>query len=127
MAKALICRSPRRNSTFTGKDRLPGATPGLSPTDGSNTSTLTSAISHVPTFALPVATIAASSPVSAFAIAPTIALSFENELFKQFMKAYLETQVPGQITLEIDPEPRKQPLKAWFLDLYYGNLHMDYY
>ena len=41
------------------------------------------------------------------------------------MKAYLKAQVPGRI--EVDPEPRKQSLKAQFPDLYYGNLHIDCY
>ena len=41
------------------------------------------------------------------------------------MKAYLEIQVPGQT--EVDPEPRKQPLRARFPDFYYSNLYMDCY
>ena len=57
--------------------------------------------------------------------ASAIALFSNNKLFKQFMKAHLEVQVPGQIN--VDSEPHKQPLKARFLDFYYGNLYMDYY
>ena len=41
------------------------------------------------------------------------------------MKAYLEAQVPGQT--KVDLEPCKQPLRAQFSDLYYGNLYMDCY
>ena len=41
------------------------------------------------------------------------------------MKAYLEAQVLGQT--EFESKTCKQPFKAPFPDLYYGNLHMDYY
>ena len=63
------------------------------------------------------------APTPAPIISSTITLFSNNKLFKQFMKAYLESQVPGQTKL--DPEPCKQPFKAWFPDLYYGNLYMD--
>ena len=43
------------------------------------------------------------------------------------MKAYLEAQMPVKIAPKIDPEPPKQLLKAQFIDVYYGNLHMDCY
>ena len=46
-----------------------------------------------------------------------------NELFKQFMKAYLEAQTPAPV----QAEPQEQLLKACFPDFYYGNLHMDCY
>ena len=64
-------------------------------------------------------------PTSTLATALAVALLSHNELFKQFMKAYLENQVTGQT--EIDIEPRKQLFKARFPNLYYGNLHMDCY
>ena len=59
------------------------------------------------------------TPVLAQAPAP----ASTNELFKQFIKAYLEAQTP---TL-VPAEPQKQPLKARFPNLYYGNSHMDCY
>ena len=61
------------------------------------------------------------APISA----PAIILSLDNKLFKQFMKGYLEAQVPGQI--KVNSEPCNQSLKARFPDLYYSNLQMDYY
>ena len=39
------------------------------------------------------------------------------------MKAYLEAQTPAPVPAE----PREQPLKARFPDLYYGNSHRDCY
>lgn len=55
------------------------------------------------------------------------ALSFApasiDELFKQFMKSYLEAQTP---TL-VQAKPPKQLLKAHFPNIYYKNLYMDCY
>ena len=47
------------------------------------------------------------SPTLAIAIAPTATLSSDNKLFEQFMKAYLNAQVLGQIAPEVDLEPCK--------------------
>ena len=55
--------------------------------------------------------------------APIPAPASTNELFEQFMKAYLEAKTPAPV----QAEPREQPLKARFPDLYYGNSHMDCY
>ena len=55
--------------------------------------------------------------------APVPAPAATDELFKQFMKAYLEAKTPAPVLAE----PQGQPLKARFPDLYYGNSHMDYY
>ena len=55
--------------------------------------------------------------------APGLASTSTNELFKQFMKAYLEAQTPIPIQIEL----REQPLKACFPDLYHGNSHMNCY
>ena len=107
MAGPRACRSLRRNSSPTGKDELAGA----APTEGGGTPTPTLVESRAPTLA----------PVTAPAIAP----SSDNKLFKQFMKVYLEAQMPGQT--EVDLESCKQPFKARFPDLYYGNLYMDCY
>ena len=101
MAGPRVGRSPCQNFCPTGEDELAGA----ALTEGSGTCTPTPVVSHAPTPAL--------------ATAPTVASSLDNELLKQFMKAYLKAQMPGQT--EIDPEPCKQPLKAQFPDLYYGN------
>ena len=107
MAGPRARRSHRRNLPSAGKDELAGAVP----TEGSGIPTPTPVVSRAPT--------------PAPATAPAVAPSLDNKLFKQFMKGYLEVQVPSQT--EIDPEPREQPLKARFPDLYYGNLHMDCY
>ena len=106
MAGSCTRRSPRRNSPPTGEDELAGA-----PTDGSGTPapTPTAAISHALT---PAPAPTASAPASM------------NKLFKQFMKTYLEAQTQ---TAQGQAEPREQPLKARFPDLYWGNSHMDCY
>ena len=114
MAGPRARRSPRQNLPPIGKDELAGATPTRgsgAPTRGSGAPTPTSVVFRAPT----------PAPATALAVAP----SLDNELFKQFMKAYLEAQVPGQT--KIDPKPCDQSFKAQFLDLYYGNLHMDCY
>ena len=93
-------RSPRRNLPLGGEDELVGGPPGA-PTKGSHTST------HFP----------------AVSWASTLAPPSTNELFKQFMKAYLESnQGPSQPL-----EERKRPLKTKVPDVYYGKLHMDCY
>ena len=75
--------------------------PPRAPTKGSNTST------HSPTISW----------------APTPAPPSTNELFKRFMKAYLESnQGPSQ-----PPEECKQPFKAKLSDVYYSKSHMDCY
>ena len=99
--------SPRRNPPPAGKDKLAGA----ASTKGSGTLTPTPVVSRALT--------------PAPATSPAVAPSSDNKLFQQFMKAYLEAQVPGRT--EVDPKPCKQPLKARLPDLYYGNSHMDYY
>ena len=107
MVRSPVCRSPCQNSPLTGKDELAG----LAPTESSGTPKPTPVVSCAPTPTL----------ATTFAVAP----SLDNKLFKQFIKTYIEAQVPGQI--EVDPKPCKQFLKAQFSDLYYGNLHMNYY
>ena len=107
MAEPHARRSSCRNHLFAGKDELAGA----APTEGSGIPIPTPVMSRAPT----------PAPATALTTAP----SSDNKLFKQFIKAYLEGQVPGQI--EIDSEPHKQLLKARFPDLYYGNSHMDCY
>ena len=112
MAGPCACRSPHWNPLSAGKDKLAGAAQ-RAPINGSKISTHTPAISFVPN--------------TTVAIAPIASLSSDNELFKQFIKAYLEPQVLGQIVPEIDSKPCKQSFKTRFPDLYYDNLHIDYY
>ena len=97
MAGPRTCRSPRRNLLPTGKDELAGAS-----TNGSGTPvpTPTPAISRAPT---PAPAPTASAP------------AFTDELFKQFMKTYLEAQTQ---TAQGPAEPQEPPFKAWFSDLY---------
>ena len=100
MAGPRTRRSPRRNPPPGGEDELAGGPPGA-PTEGSNTPTHSPAVSRAPTPAPP----------------------STDELFKRFMKAYLESnQRPSQ-----PPEERERPLKAKVPDVYYGKLHMDCY
>ena len=107
MVKPLAHYSPHRNPPPAGKDELAGTVA----TEGSGTPTPTLVVSRAPT--------------PAPATASAAALSLDTELFKQFMKAYLEAQVPSQT--KVDSEPCKQPLKTRFPDLYYGHSHMDCY
>ena len=72
MAGPRTHRSPCRNPRPAGEDELAGT----ALTEGSGTSTLTPVMSCAPTL----------SPATALAVA----LSSDNELFKQFIKAYLE-------------------------------------
>ena len=109
MAEPRACRSPRRNPHPAGEDELAGA----APTESSGTPTPTLVVSR------------ALTPAAATTFA--VASSSDNELFKQFMKAYFKAQVPARIIPEIDPKPCKQLLTARFPDLYYNNLHIDYY
>ena len=83
--------SPRRNPPPTGEDELAGAS-----TNGSGTPapTPTPAVSRAPTRA---PAPAASAP------------AFTNELFKQFIKTYLEAQTQ---MAQGQAEPREQTLKA---------------
>ena len=122
MARPPARRSPCWNAPPTGKYELAGAAPGPAPTEGSDTFTLAPAVSRVPT------PTPSDALVAALSLSPALAAtvpSSDNKLFKQFIKAYLEAQVSSRT--KVDPEPRKQPLKAQFPDLYYGNSHMDCY
>ena len=107
MPRPLACPSPRRNPFSANEDERAGAVPAEG--NGTPTSTPVMSLARTPGPATGTAT----------------ALSSDTELFKQFMKAYLEVQVPSQTG--VDSEPRKQSLKARFPDLYYGNSHMDCY
>ena len=100
MARLYTRCSPRHNPPPGAEDELVGDPPGA-PNKGSNTPT------HFP----------------GVSWAPTLVSPSTNELFKQFMKAYLKSnQGPSQ-----PPEERKQPLKAKVSDVYYGKLHIDCY
>ena len=106
MAGPRTCHSPPCNPSQGGEDE-PAKGPPRAPTEGNNTSTLFLAISRTPTL-VP---------------APTPALPSTNELFKQFIKTYLESnQGPSQPLVE-----RKQLFKAKVPDVYYGKLQMDCY
>ena len=60
---------------------------------------------------------------------PTLAVvpNLDNELFKQFIKAYLEAQTPALTAAKMDAEPRERSLKARLPDLYYGASHIECY
>ena len=103
MAGPCVCCCPYWNLTPASEDDLTG----VISIEGDSTPTPTPPVSCTPT------------------PAPAIAPSLDNKLFTQFIKAYLEAQVPGQI--KIDSEACKQSLKAWLPDFYYGNLHMNCY
>ena len=87
MAAPPTRRSPCWNFNRTSKDELAGATP----TKGSDTFTSIPIVSYAPTLV----------PTTAHVATP----SSDNKLFKQFIKAYLETQVLSQT--DVDPKPCK--------------------
>ena len=94
------CHSLCHNPPSGGDDELARDLPGTS-TKGNNTPT--------------------HSPVVSWASTSTP--SSTDELFKQFMKAYLKSnQRPS-----LPPEERKRPLKAKVPNVYYDKLHMDCY
>lgn len=84
MARSRIYRSPYHNPPPSSKNELVGGPLRVS-TKGSN--------SYTPT--------------------PALAPSSTNELFKQFMKTYLEAE-----TRPAQPKPREKLLKACFSDFY---------
>lgn len=87
-------------------------------TDSSHLDSILSALSKKLIPGLNLVSTLILAPVSA--LAPTSRSS--DELFKQFIKVYLEFHVLNQPLAE-----RKQSLKAKVLDVYYRRLHMDYY
>ena len=82
MARPPARYSPCRNPPAANKNELAGVVP----TEGNATPTPTPVVSRAPT--------------PAPAIAPASAASLDTELFKQFMKAYLEAEVPGQTEID---------------------------
>ena len=107
MTGPCACHSRWQNPLPTGKDEFAGATS----TEDSGTLTPTPVVFYAATCV----------PLTA----PATAVSLDNELFKQFMKAYLEVQVQGQI--EVDQKHCKQSLKARFLNFYYSNSYIYCY
>lgn len=57
--------------------------------------------------------------------APALAPASTDELFKQFMKVHQKAQT--QPLAQNQPELRERPFNARFSDLYYKELHLDYY
>ena len=114
MAGSHTRRSPRCNSLPSGEDELAEGAPGA-PTEGSNTLTPFPPVSP------------AQTPASAQDPSPPS----NEELFQQFIKAYLENknqnQNPALPPTPIQAKLWEQPLKAWFPNLYYGNSHLDCY
>ena len=76
---------------------------------------------------VPLSTIGPSKPEQPVSPKKTPVTTYTNGLFQQFMKAYLENQNQALPPTLIQAEFREQLLKAQFLDLYYGNSHLDYY
>ena len=66
---------------------------------------------------------AVPAPAPAPVHSPALASVATNDLFKQFMKAYLEmNQGPRQ-----PPAERERSFKAKILEVYYGKLHIECY
>ena len=106
----------RRYPPLSGKDEL-----GEAPTKGNSTF----AVSRTPTPALA----QALAPTSAPASAPSPPERYTDEDLQRATKLALELFVKGQEhgQLQANAAPCEQPLKTWFLDLYYGNSHLDCY
>ena len=85
------------------------------PTNGSNTPEPIPAVSRTPT--------------SALVSASGLPWRYTDEDLQRATKLALELFVKGQEhgQLQANSAPREQPLKTWFPDLYYRNLHLDCY
>ena len=106
MAEPRTCRSLCRNPLSSDENKLV-RDPPRALTEGNNTLTPSPSVFWAPI------------------LAPTPALTplFTDELFKQFIKTYLEfNQGPSQLL-----EEYKWPLKAKVSDIYYGKSHIDCY
>lgn len=102
-----------RNLLFTGKDKLVGG----APTKSSDTLTLTITISHVSTFALVQALIPAQISVSG---PPGMYMDADlQKITNLALKLFDKGQKYGQ--LQTSTTTCKQPFKARFCNLYYGN------
>ena len=112
MAEPCIYYSICWNFSPTCEDKLAEVIP-RAPTDGNKTLTSIPNVLYSPTFA--------------FAVAPTATPYSDIELFKPFIKASIEAQVPALTALKVDLALFEQPRKAQFLDLYYRSLHMNCY
>ena len=112
------CHSPRQNFFPIDyvEDEL-ARDPG--PTNGSHLDNISPAPSHNPTLGSTLIFALIPVPVPTL----TSALPFSNELFRQFMKAYLKTnQGPRQLLTG-----HKQSFKAKIPEVYYGKLYIDCY
>ena len=116
------CRSPHRNLLFLDPVENELAR-DADPVRGSHSGSTSPAPSCNPTPGLDSVPTLVSAPIPALIPTPASVLAAINDLFKQFMKAYLElNQRPRQ-----PPAECKQPLKAKVPELYYGKLHIDCY
>ena len=99
-----ISRSSSSISTKVNTSAFPSISPGAIPTF------------NIPTPAPIALPIAAHAPTST------------DDLFRQFMQAYMEdrwTPIPAQASVLV--EHKEQLFKARFLDFYFGKLHLDCY
>ena len=124
MARPLACHSPCRNLFPTSKDEL--ASPA--PTKGSDTYTLTLAISHALTSVL------APAPALPLGSAPVDAnrmVKYSEADLQRILRTVLEARppalAPAPQPLAFPNSPRKRPLKARFSKLYCNKTHMECY
>ena len=93
------------------------------PVGGPHSDSISSALSLNPISGPDLVSALVFTSVPALIPAPALAPAPTNDLFRQFMKAYLESnQGPKQLLAE-----HKRLLKAKIPELYYGKLHMDCY
>ena len=113
-------QSPCRNLLSAGEDKIAGAALGA-PTNDSGTPSHTPAVSRVPT----------PAPAPPLALAKLVAKYTDADL-QRATKLAPESFVQGQQQAQsqmapLALKPQERPLKARFLDLYYGNSYMDCY
>ena len=122
MARLLACRSPCRNPPLTGEDEP--ADPA--PTEDSDT--------YIPALTVSRAQTPAPAPILAppLALAPvdanaTVRYSKADlqRIFKTVLEARPLAPTPAPQPLVFPDGPRKKPLKARFLELYCGKIHME--
>ena len=109
------CRSPRRNLSMDPVEDKLARDPG--PVGDLHSGSTSPAPSRNPTPGPKLVPAPIPAPI------PALAPPSSNELFRQFMKAYLESNQGLRQPLA----ERKQSLKVKVLEVYYGKLHMDCY
>ena len=124
MAQSSARRSSRQN-LYNGENKLAGGTP----TKGSDRCTLAPAATRAPTPAIApiVAPLIASGPVNFFLV------RYSEDDLQRIFRTVLDFRPPALVPALVDvaaphyEERDERPLKARFLDIYWGKTHLKCY